>query len=266
MNIKLENELKEFKKSHYLNADFNHWVRKVISLYNKLNRLKNKNKQDLVILDLYTTYLQSLEILFINIFALSNRNDSFPGALFIDSKSLRRFIEDSFLKTTSLSVWFLDKCIFQIQVKDDVFKERYKQYSTLIKECAKDYIEDYDLLNAYKHGYRLQAKYEKLSLALVTKDGQKILLNESDSHLKYFSKEKVDGVNTIFEKTINFKNDRIFGKALFICSLLNNMRITILLSLDIKSKDKLANFDLNKETWMQSFGGSKFKKPIFSLK
>jgi hypothetical protein len=135
-------------------------------------------------------------------------------------------------------------------------------------EVAKDYLDDYDLLNAYKHGYRISAKHDKSVLSIATSGGQHFKLNESDSTIVYFSKKKIDGVQTITEHTLNFKVGRIFGKTLFVCSLLNNIRAAALLHYKqpVRGKD-ISSFSITDTSeWAQTFGGSHFRKPIFSLK
>lgn len=259
--------LSDFKKNHFLNADFRYWDQKIISLFKKFQRLKSKEKQNIVLLELYVSYIQILEILFINIFALSNKIENFPASLFIDNNNLRTFIKDAFLQETSLSKWFIDKCIFQLHIKDEAYAIRHKLYSNMLMECAHDYLEDYELLNAYKHGYRIFAKHDKLAVSLIKKDGEQMLLDQSDSKIIYYAKEKNKEKQTIniVEKNINFKNNRVFGKTLYICTLLNNLKITVLYSFGIKPKVKIPIFDVDEQEWIKTFGGSKFSKPIFSI-
>lgn len=82
MTPELEKELNEFKLSHYKNADFDSLTHKIIQLYNKFDQLKDKKKQNRVVLDICTLYIQAVELLFINSHALSARVDNFPSALF----------------------------------------------------------------------------------------------------------------------------------------------------------------------------------------
>jgi len=263
----LEKQLDEFKLSHYENADFDSLTKKTIQLYNKFERIKDKEKQNRVVLDLYTLYLQATEILFINSHSLSVTVDRFPSALFIDSFNLRKFIDENFSKTTELSSW-LFKLIFSVLKENSGTNEKYNLYTNLIKEVAKDYLSDYDLLNAYKHGYRVKANHNQTTLSISVGNGQHFKLNDSDSTITYFSKETRDGVPIVLQHTLNFKIGRIFGKCLFVCSLLNNMRAIILLHYKkpVSSKD-ISSFYINdKDEWNSVFGGSHFKQPVFSLK
>lgn len=267
-NGEIFDELNKFKLSHYKNADFDSLTDKIIKLYNKFETLKDKKKQNRVILDIYTLYIQAVELLFINSHALSVKVDRFPSALFVNSANLQKFIEDNFKKTTKYSTWFLTKVIFVVSKNNDDLKDRYSLYSNLLMEVAKDYLDDNDLLNAYKHGYRISAKHDKSVLSIATGGGQHFKLNESDSTIVYFSKKKIDGVQTITEHTLNFKVGRIFGKTLFVCSLLNNIRAAALLHYKqpVRGKD-ISSFSItDMSEWAQTFGGSHFRKPIFSLK
>jgi hypothetical protein len=226
---KLEQDLNDFKLSHYKNADFDSLIHKISHLYNKFGNLKDKKKQDRAVLDICTLYIQAIELLSINSHALSVSIDRFPSALFINSHNLRKFIEDNFKKTTKYSNWFLTEIIFAVSKSDEGLEDRYSLYSSLLKEVAKEYLNNYDLLNAYKHGYRITAKHDKSVLSIATRGGQHFKLNDSDSTIVYFSKKSVDGTPVIIEHTWNFKVGRIFGKALFVCSLLNNIKAAALL-------------------------------------
>jgi hypothetical protein len=268
LSTKLKEELNKFKLSHYENADFDNLTKKTVSLYKKFGRLKDKKKQNSIVLDLYTLYLQITEILFINAHALSVNVNNFPSALFISSSNLKKFIEENCKTTTQFSTWFLLNPVFTSTKGDDDFKERYSLYSSLLKEVAKDYLDDFDMLNAYKHGYRIKAKHDKAILSIITGNGQHFKLDESDSTIVYFSKETVDGIPTIFEHSLSFKIDRIFVKCIFICSLLNNIRASTLLYYKKKLRGKnISRFHINdKEAWRKAFGGSHIKSAIFSLK
>jgi hypothetical protein len=264
----LTKQLNDFKLAHYKNADFEDINVKFEHLFNRFNRLKDKKKQNRAVLDLYVLYLQSMETLFINAYASSVSVDRFPSALFITSTNLRKFISENFTKTTKFSNWFFTNQIFFIQAGDKDKNERFLQYANLIKECAKDYLDNYDLLNAYKHGFRVNAKHDKTVLTLVTKNHEQFKLNESDSTIVYFSKENKDGAPVIIEHSLNFKIGGIFGKGILISTLLNNLKGTIIYHYEGALRGKnVARFSIeDKKKWSQGFGGSHFRRPIFSLK
>ncbi len=263
----LEENIQAFKLNHYKNADFDNFHNKTIKLFNRFNKVKDQKKQREIVLELYTSYLQAVEILFINAHALSVKSNYFPSSLFIDSANLRKFIENEFMKTTKLSSWFLSKVIFATKIKNEEYVNTHNMYSNLLREVSHDYLENYDLLNAYKHGYRVSANFNSSILSLVVDNNVNVKLDESDSTISYFSKENINGVSVIIEHSLNFKVGRVFGKCLFVCSLLNNMRATVLLSYKEKVKGKeISSFSIHdKEAWNKTFGGSHIKQQIFSL-
>ena len=92
--------------------------------------------------------------------------------------------------------------------------------------------------------------------------------HDSDSTLTYFSKETENSTPIILKHTLNFKIGRIFGKCLFVCSLLNNIRAIVLkqYKIPIRSKAVSSFYIEDKQKWSGMFGGSHIKSPIFSLK
>jgi hypothetical protein len=116
----LTQQLENFKLNHYKSADFENINNKFEYLFNRFNRLKDKKKQNRVVLDLYVLYLQSMETLFINAYASSVSVDRFPSALFINSANLRKFISENFIKTTKFSNWFFTNQIFFIQAETKI--------------------------------------------------------------------------------------------------------------------------------------------------
>lgn len=267
--VDLEKELTAFKLEHYKNMDVDYWFYKVGSLHTKFERLKVPKKQSRVIFELYLVYLQILEILFTNAHAVSVELIKFPSTLFIEPDQLKGFINDNFLKPTKFSTWFLTNYIFAIQKDSKDYQERYTDYEMILQECAKNYLDDYQLLNAYKHGFRVSAQHGKNNASIVDKKGNNQLLVESDSKITYFSKEsgggELKGSKVIFRRTINFKSARLFGKCALVITLIQNLRLTALHSLGVKGKEKVMQLKLNKDDWNKSFGSFSFKEPLFSL-
>lgn len=279
MTENFNKELNDFKFNHYKNADFDGLTDKLKKLFFSLKRLKDQKKKDRVVLDLYTLYIQIIELFFTNTYALRLPVDHFPSALFISNNNLHKFIEENFVKTTDYSVSFLTKIIFVVSKTDEEIKYRYGLYSNLLQEVVKDYLAEFDLLNAYKHGYRINAKHDKSTLSLITNSGQSIQLSESDSTIVYFSKLNanlkenrkeaaelgVNGGQVVIENTLSFKVDRVFGKALFVCSLLNNIRAAALLQNKQKIRGKKVSYFsiIDRKDWSKTFGESHFKKPVF---
>lgn len=273
MDKKLQEQLRKFKLAHYENLDVGYWLHKLDGLYVKFHRLKNPAKQGRLTMELYATYLQLLEILFINAYAVGRPLESFPDSIFIESANLKKFIEKNFLQETKYSNWFFDNYVFLIQQTAHDKADRQSDYENTLKECAKDYLDNYQLLNAYKHGYRVVAKHGKNSMSLVDKHGENRILVECDSEITYFSKEilvnpndpTLKGKRAIYMNRISFNNGRIFGKAALVTTLLQNTRLTVMSLLGKKPRDKVMQLQLDKKAWKDSFGGFSYKEPLFSI-
>jgi hypothetical protein len=268
-----DEQLLDFKLKHYQNLDAAYWRHKVDTLSANFRRLKNPSRQGRLIMELYATYLQLLEVLFINSFAVGRELKEFPNAIFIESGNLKRFISDTFLTSTEYSTLFFDIYVFLIQKNLGDSGSRRQVYENMMMECAKDYLDNYQLLNAYKHGYRVTAQHGKNSISLVDKNGANAILIECDSEIAYFSKEKaVDptipellGKNVIYIRRVSFKNARIFSKAAFAATILQNLKLTMLRSLGVKTREQVLLLSIDKKEWGKSFGGYSFKQSLFSI-
>ncbi|MCA9748755.1 MAG: hypothetical protein KC414_06595 [Romboutsia sp.] len=256
---------KEFRVDYYKNADFDYIGEKVRALFNRYKRLKDDKKKNRIVLDIYVHYIQSLEIFFINSLAISKSINSFPLALFISSKEIKKEVEGNFLRHSRFLDWlFTEVILATIQDKEEKIK-RNETYSNIIKECAKDYLDNYELLNAYKHGFRINAEFRKYILSLSTKDKNNYKIGEYDSTISYLSREKNNNIPIISENQIKFNINRVFGKCIFIYVLLNNIQYTILAMYGEKKKSyKRADFSIiDNESWMKSFGDFSLKRPLF---
>ncbi|MBU0727454.1 hypothetical protein KKA95_02110 [Patescibacteria group bacterium] len=130
----------------------------------------------------------------------------------------------------------------------------------MLKEAIEDYLKDYDLLNAYKHGFRVKShgsttitmKAEK-SNAPVFKIGS---FNASISYLKKKGK-------TVDRHDISFNWERIMQKAYFLLSIMENTQ-KILLNAGTEIKlDTLAVTD--EMEFSKHFGVSRFKTQLFQI-
>lgn len=273
MDNEVRNQLQEFKLNHYRNLDVEYWQHKIDTLYVRLKRLKDPKKQSRLIMELYATYLQLLEVLFINSYAISKSVDNFPDAIFIESSDLKRFIEDKFIRQTKYSRWFFDNYIFLIQKGISDSDQRRKDYENIMMECAKDYLDSYQLLNAYKHGYRVIANHGKNSISLTDKHGANGILIECDSEITYFSKERDKGKSNlellgkkvIYKRRLSFNSIRIFSKSALAITLLQNLRLTAIKSQGGETHEKVMYLFVDKKAWEDSFGGFSFKQPLFSI-
>lgn len=256
-----------FKREYYEQMDVHHLLHKITMLNNRLEKLKDSKKRNWAVYDVYHEYLQILERLFINAYSLRRKQVDFPAAIFIDSKNLQSFIKDMFLSKTDYSKWFLANYVLRIH--EEVNEEKFKHYENIIMECAKDYLDNYQLLNAYKHGARVAATAGESHMYLKGADGKSHRVASGDSLIHYFSKQKDDGTGgrVIYEHDLAFNVDRAIDKSLFCITLLQNIQYVALRSLGVKPKpsEKYMYYNYVPEEWKKSFGGFTWRVGRFSV-
>ena len=257
----------DFKREYYENMDAYHLLHKITIINGRLKRLKDPTKRGWAIHDIYYEYLQILERLFINAYSLRRKPIDFPAAIFIDSKNLQSFINDMFLKKTDYSKWFLSTYVLSIH--EEVDDQKIKNYENVLMECAKDYLDNYQLLNAYKHGARVSATDGDSHMYIKGVDGKSHRIASGDSHIRYFSKQKDDesGGRVIYEHDLVFNKDRVIDKSLFCVTLLQNIQYVALRRMGVKTKkrEKYMYYNYVSEEWKKSFGGFTWKIGRFSV-
>jgi hypothetical protein len=262
-----DREVHRFKRDYYERMDIDRLLGRLEHIAGRCERLKDPVKVGREVFDLYYQYLQVLETLFINAFALGKPERNFPAAIFIDSGRLKAFIEENFLKKTRYSEWFLANYV--LWPHDDKGEEKVRRYENILMECAKDYIDNYQLLNAYKHGARVSAAAGDAYMSAKTPDGKVFRVADGDSSIVYYSKEKheASGRTAIYERDLVFKRARVIGKTTFVITLLQNVRLMALKSLGVGTdkRQRYMYFEYDKQAWRESIGGYSFKQSLFSL-
>ena len=101
--------------------------------------------------------MQLLEIFFINCLILSYGEKKFLDHVFIGNTELRKKIEEH-LANKHFVDWIFDNLIFGIQDKGQIpnYEKKRSDNLNILQEAGKDYLDHYEFLNAYKHGYRVQ--------------------------------------------------------------------------------------------------------------
>lgn len=250
--------IKQFMVDYFSKIDFGYWEMKVDTDVSKLRRLKTWKKKSPYIIDVYSAYIQLLEIFFINVFIFSSREAGFLHYLFINNDKLREEIEKSY-NSPVFQKWFLDNFVFGMNEKESInnFQQKYSQHLKMLNEFYKDYREDYDFLNSYKHGYRVHANHE----GAIRINGIQIL--KVDTVLTYFKKKD----NTIYEMNLLFNHKRIVGKVYFLLYMLKNSQLVFLAQ--EKHPNEQIKFEHlvieNQEEWNESFGVGRTKSPLFHL-
>lgn len=253
-----KNTLKDEVISYFKDIDFKYWEKRLSHIFTKLKTLKTGKTKSIYLVDCYSVYLQLLEIFFINILALSVKEKTFFHFLFIGNSELRKYVKDNFLNS-DFQKWLMENYVFGFRDKSTIkeYEKRYNEHVNIIKECAKDYLEDYDFLNAYKHGFRAKALFGDTKISI---GGHKLL--EGDSELTYYSQKG----NSIFKCTITFNHKRILGKSFFILEMLKNAQKVYLSQGNNKKMTLNHCYIQDVEDWNKSFGTARFKTEMLVVK
>ena len=233
IDTKIIEDVRKFKKEYYEQMDIDRLFRKLGYTAGRLDRLKDHKKLSSDLLDLYYSYLQTVETLFINAYTFRRKEQDFPVAIFIDNASLKTFIEKEFIASSMYSRPFINDLILSIH--EDKSQAKQDQYHSLLKECAKDYVDNYQLLNAYKHGARVSAALGPSHMSVKLPNGEMMKIADGDAAIHYYSKERDSktGAKVIYERDLVFKKDRIIGKTLFTITLLQNLRLIALKTVSV---------------------------------
>jgi hypothetical protein len=254
----MEDFLKKEVISYFKDIDFKYWEVRLSHILSKLKTSKTDKAKSLYLVDCYSVYLQLLEIFFINILSLSAKEKTFFHFLFIGNKELRIYVETYFLDK-EFQKWLMENYVFGLKDKSRIknYEKRYAEHINIIKECVKDYLEDYDFLNAYKHGFRAKALFGDMKISI---GGYKIL--QGDSKLTYYSQKE----NSIFKRSITFNHKRILGKSFFVLEMLKNAQKVFLAQGNNKKMTLNHCYIKDIEDWNKSFGTARFKTEILILK
>lgn len=245
-------------KEYYKSVDYSLWDDILLVCKEKLES-GSEEIQKQWSLELYSKYLQVLEVLSINILVVGfNSLDN----LFISNQDLRddilRFKNDNLLKEK-----FIDQAVFHIEQKQNIknFEKRRKLYKRILDESLEDYIKDYDFLNAYKHGFRVETKGKsKISI-------DKVPLGKYNTTLTFFSKEwdKETKQSIVFKNTRCFNWERVLYKGFFVLDMLKKLKASSShtngeeVSLDIL-------YILDEQHFEKSYGTFRSKEPLFISK
>lgn len=255
--------LGDFKVEYFRNLDYQYWLSKITEIQNRFKKTKDISKRNYLVLDLLTTYLQSSEILYIAISTLLKGDPRlFPNAIFIKSDILRAFVEDNLVKDSAFASWFMESIILKSSVDTPGYQEILALYKNVLKECAKDYVDHYELLNAYKHGYRINAKHEDSDFNIQLNGGNVFQLTNTDSTIHYYSKKDGD----IIRHQYSYKIERVFGKCTYIVVLLQNLRAIMLVSMGVQDEKHLLTFAIkDRKDWSNSIGQFAMSMPLFTV-
>jgi len=212
----------QFRYDYYRRLNFDFWLRRIQRLRGRRD-LKTRALRFDAIIELYTSFLQLLEILFINTLIAWNEPSDFPALLTITNKQLQKAIEQHLLSDRTQQ-WLLDVFMFgrtpDAQPPD--YQQRVVENKHLLKQLVELYLRDYELLNSYKHGFRLSA----FDGSRVKAGGETLF--SFDSGVTYFTRARK--LDTIVQTTISFNYDHIRHLCIYAYVLLRNIRNGLLLS------------------------------------
>ncbi len=263
--LEFMNKINKEILEHYKEIDFSLWE-KLINLYcDKLRSLKKDNSKKIWVLQLYATYLQLIEIFCINIFAITENN--LWDNIFLSNKDLKAKIGKQF--SSSFIIYLIENWVFGIKEKEEIndLEKKRKYYRTMLKESTSDYIKDYELLNAYKHGFRIRSTGRKeVSIRAEKANAKSFKIGGYNSNISYLKRKwhKEAKEHVISEQNISFNWERIVQKAFFLLNMMENTQ-KILLSNQKETRINTLAI-LNKEEFSKHFGAARFSTPILVKK
>jgi len=246
--------VKQFMVDYFKNIDFDYWEKRLNFSLDKILKLKKNKSKSYYVVDIYSIYLQLLEIFFINVLILSSREKGFLSILFINNTKLRKLIKEQF-GNLKYQRWLMDKLVFGIKEKRSIkdYSKKREEHLQVLKEGTKDYLKDYEFLNAYKHGYRIQVQFGPV----ISIDKTPIL--KMDAELIYFTKKG----KIIYQNRIMFNLHRILAKSYFILGMLKNCQKVFLAQGKAVNLQHYFLTDIDK--WQKAFGVARLKEPLFCI-
>lgn len=263
-----EAEINQFRKRYFEQVEFDYWHGRLFTASRRYTQLKKSENKAKYIVEIYSIYIQVLEILLINMHALSVPPKDFLIALTIDNADIRAFADKVTGNRTFLE-GFTHNFVYKIRGVETIDKDAQEKITfdvNLLQECLKDYAADYNFLNSYKHGFRLHSTHGTNSLAIGTSPDNMVQLLSGDSQLTYYEFTRSKGETSISEVNLTFKHMRIVGKALFAIYYLENIRLSVLAAYNKPKKVKYPRFYItDNEAWAKDLGQSRFKSELFRI-
>lgn len=276
-----EDSRKQYLKllyEHYKDIDFDYWYKNADYAVKRINELKRNKSKFPYYLQLYTSYIQLLEIFATNVFALAE-GDLF-GNLFIKNEQLRNKISNSFVaKNYTLNKGihnFLDYYVFWKGIFGSIivqgYEEKVRIYKSLLNESMKDYLADYDLLNAYKHGFRVKPTGNN-SIYISPNDKPEHGFGMQFNAGVYYLVRKYDKETKTYivrENSVSFNYERVYQKIAYLTNMLNNAKQAVIHSYKPPKQGKQIRVDtfvvLDKKEFSKHFGNFRWSKPLYELK
>lgn len=261
----------DLKRDYLLNFDAEFWANRIDAAVEDLEKSADKAVKATHLMNLYSLYLQSVEVFFINLFAIRKSGDSFISAIFISNKNLQHKIrkeqDKQYPEIRDFLKYYILPILIEKRKNEDKATEELHRYQVILAEIIKDYIQDFELLNAYKHGFRVKFRSEKSSVSFSVGENKELFkLADMDSTIEYLSRrtDQIRKVQTITSSFTSFNEYRVVIKARLLGYLLADLVLLCQHTLEPKT-DGVTVFlleieDMNK--WRNSFGNFRNKSPI----
>ena len=267
---------------HYKALDFCYWERRANYTTRRIESLKKEKSKHPYYLELYTDYIQLFEVVAINIRAMLS--PQLFECLFIRSEKLREKIAELFPDFLAKENPGVDKWVRGLVFHHAVFgkyvvnnaEQKIRKYKTMLKESAQDYLKDYQLLNAFKHGFRTQVSGES-TLAISLDDPGKAssphVVGQYSSSITYYSLNSVEvdekRIKVVFKNKISFNYQRVYQKILYLSNSLENARQAILYVAKPEGigKQKLCTTlkVTDREAFQKHYGVWRWREPVHQL-
>lgn len=254
---------------HYRGIDFSLWEKIIDASWSKLHKLKTSKAKKVWALQLYSTYLQLIEVFCINTFAVVE-NELWEN-LFLNNSALRKKVTLCFYRTHQerqvysdrFPNFLLENWVFGIKEKEKInnLPGKMRMYSLLLKEAIEDYLRDYNFLNAYKHGFRVKSHGEtNLTAKIEGRDSKAFRLAAYNSSISYLRKQE----GTIVQEDILFNWERVIQKASFLLNMMENIQKMLLSNGEEILLQTLAVE--NEAEFSKFFGSGRFRRPLVHKK
>ncbi len=266
-------------QEYYSDLDVSIFEKKLKHISSRLHSLKRESSKKGYYIDIYTLYLQIVEVFCINSFVFVELN---IANLFIDSRDLREKIFSSFISENNRDAegkLFFDFLVETIHgvgrdmeyqnniVQQDIAQQKI-DYKKIIKESVKDYLKNKDALNSYKHGFRI---YEtgpvNMSVKLDNSNMPPIVLVDNTASFAYYSKNHISKSEyKIILNRVSFNWERLECNIGFLLNSIENLK-KVTCARGVKSLILLKHLYFeDRHKYDKHFGGTKFTEVKWIVK
>lgn len=267
---------------HYKDLDFCYWEHRANRTVRRIEGLKREEHKHPCYLELYTDYVQLFEVMVINMRAMLSPR--LFECLFIGPKELRIKVAELFPSSSTEESPEVDKwvrglvfhhAVFGRYIVDDA-ERRVGEYKSMLKEAAQDYRRDYQLLNAFKHGFRTKVSGKNMVAISANGGGgtpTSYVVGQYNSRITYYSLEdkEVDGkkIKVVLKNKLGFNYQRVHQKILYLSNSLERSRRAILYIAKPEGVGKKGSLPelmlMDREKFQDYYGCSRFSDPVYKL-